>query len=107
LACASARAAADAVIARGLKAHRRDADLVLVGARLRFEAGDLAGARAMLVHGADGIYSLSQRLAVEELLAEVADRAGDAEAAVLARARARMLGRRLKESSFNPGEEPK
>lgn len=97
-------AAAAAVMDRGIKAHSGDGSLVLVAARLRFEAGDLPGARALLARGADGAFSLPQRAEAELLLADVADKAGDPEAAVVARARARMVEQRLKESSFNQTE---
>jgi hypothetical protein len=96
---------AAAVIAKGIKGHGPVATLVLGGARLRMQAGDLAGARAMLAHNVDGAFSLAERQQMEELLAEVADRAGDIQAAVLARARARLIARRLRETSFSPPDD--
>ncbi len=96
--------AAAAVMERGIKAHSGDGGLVLVAARLRFEAGDLPGARALLARRSDDAFTLAQRAETELLLADIADKAGDPEAAVVARARARMVERRMKESSFNQPE---
>jgi tetratricopeptide (TPR) repeat protein len=101
-------AASAALIARGIQRHPGDGNLVLVGARLRIDAGDLAGARALLSRSGERGYSLVERLKIEGLLAETAERAGDSEAAVLARARARLLEMRLRETSYgmgNPGQE--
>jgi tetratricopeptide (TPR) repeat protein len=90
---------ADDLIARGLKEHPFDGALVLLGARLRMNHGDLDGARARLKRNVDpnGAFSLADRRQAEELLAQIADRAGDVEEAVLARARARLLAHKMTE----------
>ena len=104
LAKADRAPAAAAVMERGIKAHGGDGSLVLVAARLRFEAGDLPAARALLARGSENAFTLAQRAEAELLLADIADKAGDPEAAVVARARARMVQRRMQESSFNQTE---
>jgi O-antigen ligase/tetratricopeptide (TPR) repeat protein len=106
LAAAGQPDAAAALIVRGLRQHGDNAALVLVGAQLRLDAGDLSGASALLTHGGD--FTLAERQKMEELLVTVAERAGDSETAVLARARARLIARRIRETSFAPatGERP-
>jgi hypothetical protein len=84
----------DDAIARGMKAHPDESSLVLLGARLSIDRGDLQGARALLKRTADGTFSLKDREEAEDLLAQIAERSGDPDAAVLARARARLLARR-------------
>jgi tetratricopeptide (TPR) repeat protein len=97
---------AAALITRALQRQPDDANLVLVAARLRIEAGDLVGARALLGRNSERTgFSLAEQLKIEELAVEAAERAGDGQAAVLARARARMLQRRLRETSYNSGQE--
>ncbi len=91
---------ADEAIRRGRVAHPDAGSLVLQGARLRLEAKDVAGAQALLRHGADGTLSLSERKQAEELLADIADHSGDIEGAILARARARLLARKIKDSEL-------
>jgi hypothetical protein len=90
---------ADDAIARGMKAHPEEPALVLLGARLRIERGDLPGARALLKRTADGTFSLKDREEAEDLLAQIAEKSGDPDAAVLARARARLLARRRQDSA--------
>src|SRR6185369_5288627 len=83
--------ATEAALDQAVKLHPDSSLLVLTGAQLRFERGDLAGARAFLKHTGDGSYSLADRLRAEELLAKIADREGDVDGAILARARARLI----------------
>jgi hypothetical protein len=87
------------VIDLGVKAHPEESSLVLAGARMRLQRGDLAGARTLLRRSSDGSFSLRDRQEAEELLAQIAERSGDADAAVLARARARSYARRRQEAS--------
>jgi hypothetical protein len=92
-------ARSDAAIALGAKEHPEDSSLVLAGARLRLGRGDLAGVRALLRRSGDGTFSLRDRQEAEELMAQVADRAGDSDAAVMARARARLLARQRQQAN--------
>jgi tetratricopeptide (TPR) repeat protein len=82
-----------------------DASLVLAAARLRLEFGDPAGARATLTRSAEAErnFHLADLVSLHELLAQIADQMKDADAAVIARARARMFARRLSESQSAPG----
>jgi hypothetical protein len=91
--------ATEAALQRMLKLHPDSSLLVLVGAQLRFDRNDLGGARALLKHAGDGSYSLADRLRAEELLAKIADRDGDVDGAVLARARARLIAHKLNDTS--------
>ncbi|HEX4457490.1 MAG TPA: O-antigen ligase family protein [Polyangia bacterium] len=95
---------AAALMNRAIKRHATDGSLVLVAARLHFESGDLAGARALIGGRGDSTFSLAEQAQANLLLAEIADKAGDPEAAIVARARARMVERRMQESSFNQPE---
>jgi hypothetical protein len=97
-------AATEEALARGLKQHPDASPLMLLGAQLRFERGDLPGARGLLKHANDGSFSLDDRQKAEELLAQIADKAGDVDGAVMARARARMLSRKLSDgrSVYSP-----
>lgn len=99
LARAHDQARANAAIEAGLHAHVQDGTLLLAGARLRLDAGDLGGARAMLGRGGNATLSLAQRQQAEELLAQIADKAGDVDTAVLARARARLIAQQLRDMS--------
>jgi predicted Zn-dependent protease len=94
--------AADQALERMLKAHPESSTLMLFGAQLRFERGDYLGARSLIKHTSDGSFSLVDRLRAEELLAKIADQLGEVEAAVMARARARMIGHKLSDSSAIP-----
>jgi Tfp pilus assembly protein PilF len=94
-----ASARSDAAILAGIKAHADEPALALAGARLRLGRGELVGARALLKVVADGGFTLKDRQEAEELVAQIADRAGDPDAAVLARARARLIARRRQEAT--------
>jgi hypothetical protein len=95
---ASSPSEADDAIARGMKSHPADSTLVLAGARQRYDRGELMGARAMLRRMANGGFSLADRKAAEELAALIADKAGDVDGAVLARARAKLIAHKLEAS---------
>ena len=86
----------DDALARGMKAHATDGELVLGGARLEQKRGNLAGARAMLRRIEAGGFTLADREAGEELSAELAEQAGDVDDAIVARARARMIAGKIK-----------
>jgi predicted Zn-dependent protease len=65
--------------------------VVVKGARALMEAGDIANARAIIAESATRDLPLGDRIAGEQLLAEIAERAGDVHGAAAARARARIL----------------
>lgn len=65
--------------------------LTVKGARVLMEHKDLVTARTVLVESAVRNLPFADRLASEELLAEIAEREGDPHAAAAARARARLL----------------
>ncbi len=65
--------------------------LTVKGARVLLEHGDLTNARSLLAEDATRNLPFADRIAGEELLAEIADKEGDAAAAAAARARARIL----------------
>jgi hypothetical protein len=94
--------ATDAALELLTKLHPESSLLTLLGAQLRVDRGDLNGARELLKHTGDGSYSLSDRLRAEELLAKIADQQGDVDAAMMARARARLLGHKLNDTSAVP-----
>jgi Tfp pilus assembly protein PilF len=94
--------ATEAALEQAVKLHPDSSLLVLTGAQLRFDRGDLPGARLLLKHTGDGSYSLADRLRAEELLAKIADREGDVDGAVLARARARLIAHKLDDTSAMP-----
>jgi tetratricopeptide (TPR) repeat protein len=87
------RAKADAAIDQGLTANPRDAALVIAGARLHVGHDDLTGAVAILMRGKEAVYTLDDRLQLEELRASIAERRGDAGTATAIRARAKAMAR--------------
>jgi tetratricopeptide (TPR) repeat protein len=95
LAAGGQRTEALTLLDRARKMHSGDATLVLLTARLRADGGDLAGARVLLDRADVVGFTLAERKQAEELLAEIAERAGDLDTAVLARARARMIAHQL------------
>jgi O-antigen ligase len=98
LAQAGEAARADQVIAAGIAAHEDAGPLVTLGGRQRLVRNELTAARAFVrLHGAR-VRTLADRKANEELLAEIADKAGEPDEAVLARARARLLARQIRDS---------
>ncbi|MDB4968033.1 MAG: hypothetical protein JWN44_3722 [Myxococcales bacterium] len=101
LAKAGNRAASSAALDQGLKLHPQSALLLLTGARLRMEGGDLVGARATLARARRAGLSLSERQQVEELSAVVAEQSGDAQGAVMARARARLIAKERQDMTFS------
>jgi O-antigen ligase/Tfp pilus assembly protein PilF len=95
----------DMALERGLITHTDDGPLVLSAATLYLERGALEAARAVLKQHASRLRSLADRKAGEELLATIADKSGDVDGAVMARARARLLARQLKVNAV-PVENP-
>jgi hypothetical protein len=102
LAAAGDKSGANHAIDVGLTHFPRAGSVYLGGARLRSDAGDLAGARTLLSRaGQLASLSLADRLHAEELLAEVADKLGDPALAVQARARSKMIAQRIRDMSFS------
>jgi hypothetical protein len=91
---------ADQAILAGISAHPGDGTLVLAGAKLRMGRGELAAAKMMVAGASTEKYTLADRQAAEELLAQIADKMGNPEEAVVARARARLLSR-ARENKIN------
>jgi O-antigen ligase len=89
---------ADRALAEGLAAHANNGSLVLIAAQLQLERGDLDGASRVLRTNRSAVFSLAERASVEQLLADIAEKAGDTAGATAARARARAL---LKMQSAN------
>jgi hypothetical protein len=91
----------DDAILRGLKSNADDAALLLLGTQLRLDRGNLTGARSLLQRqGAN--FSLADRQRAEELRAELAERSGEPEEAVAARARARLIAASRKDTDYGP-----
>jgi hypothetical protein len=87
-------AAADRAILTGMKSHSKDEGLfVLKRAELRFAHGDLTGAEAILNQERAHLHSLLEQRRAEELSAQIAERQGRVDEAILARSRARQLSR--------------
>ena len=82
-------------IDRGLRAHSREPLLLVGGARIKLAAGQLEAARTLLGANEQRDFTLEQRRDAQQLLAAIADRTGDVEAAVIARARAQLLERQI------------
>lgn len=100
LAAAGDRAGADAALDAARKQHPNDGGLLLAGGRMYLDLGDAAAARDLLTRNRDVSLTLEQRQQTEELLALAADRTGDHDLAVVARARARLIAKQLHDMSF-------
>ncbi|MGZ3442340.1 MAG: hypothetical protein ACXVDD_22625 [Polyangia bacterium] len=91
------------MIDRALRKFPGDALLVIGGARLKLAAGQLDGAKQLLLANDHREYTLEQRRDAQQLLASIAERSGDVDGAVMARARAQLLERQIREiRSDNP-----
>jgi hypothetical protein len=88
-------------IERGLHAFPGNGALALSGAELSIASGDLARARAILSRLGKSSVGLAERQRAEELLADLEDRAGDKEAATLARLRARLIAKKRQDMTFS------
>lgn len=96
-------AKASEVVDRAVKLHPADATLIIGGARLKLAAGQPEAAKALLLGSDHRAFTLEQRRDTQQLLATIADRGGDVEGAVIARARAQLLERQIREiRSDNP-----
>jgi hypothetical protein len=84
-------AASYGAILKGLQRIPKNGALVVKGARLLLDRGEQNQATAFLREHADGRFSLSEQLQIEQIKALIADRQGDLVGAVSARARARLL----------------
>jgi predicted Zn-dependent protease len=80
------------VLLQAVRHRSGDGTLPVRAARLLFNQGDLATARQLLIERTGDNLALADRIAAEELLAQISDKQGNREAAAAARARARMLG---------------
>jgi hypothetical protein len=97
LAQAGALAESNAAIEAGIREFPREGSLYLAGAELRLACSDLAGAYALLLAAGKQPLSLAERQRVEDLLAQWADRTGNQEIAVMARARSRLIANQLRD----------
>ena len=88
---------ASMAIDRGLRARPGDPTLVLAGARLKLAAGDVGGANRLLTTADVRNFTLEQRRDAQLMLVTLAVRAGDAEGAAIAHARAQLLERQIRE----------
>jgi tetratricopeptide (TPR) repeat protein len=93
--------AARALIRKAAIALPHEGTLTIKGARVLLENGDAAGARALVAESATRSLVFTDRIAGEELLAEIADKEGDVHGAAAARARARILGHMRNETSHD------
>jgi thioredoxin-like negative regulator of GroEL len=83
----------------GLATLGNEAPARLRAARPLFKHGDVEGARTLLSQLSVKGLVMAERIATEELLAEIADKQGNADAAAAARARRRMLDRLQRSSA--------
>jgi hypothetical protein len=89
-------AQASEAIDLGLRAHPHDPQLLLEGARVKLSAGHADAARALLTADEQRDFTLEQRRDAQQVLADIAEHAGDVEGAVVARARAQLLERQIR-----------
>jgi len=85
--------AADSAIEKGLLANPRNSRLVIAGARFKLDRDDLTGATMLLVRGREAVYTLEDRMQMEELRAIIAEKRGDPGGAATIRARARAMAK--------------
>jgi hypothetical protein len=100
--------AARALVRKAATALPHEGGLTIKGARILLENGDAAGARSVVAESATRSLAFTDRIAAEELLAEIAEKAGDPHGAAAARARARILVQMRSESTrdSSPGGSP-
>ena len=96
--------AARDLLRRALKQHPNDGGLMVRSARLLFNHGDVDGAYALLRERGQSTFSVPDRIAVEQLMADIAEKQGTPEVAAAARSRARLL-QRLHQNQENTGAE--
>jgi hypothetical protein len=85
------------VVDAGVKRLRRNPVLLIGGARLKLAAGRPDAAKLLVTGEDERNFTLEQRRDAAELLAAIADRTGDSAGAVIARARAQLLARQIRE----------
>jgi O-antigen ligase len=85
--------AAQAILKRSMQQFPNDGLLMVRAARLLFTHGDMEGALALLRERGRSTFSIPDRIALEQLMAEMADKQGTPEVAAAARTRARLLQR--------------
>jgi hypothetical protein len=93
---------ADAAIDQGLTSNPHDSELVLAGARQRFERGELSGALSFLHKSREDGLTIADRIKFDELRAAVAEKRGDTATAAALRSHARNLARLASQSSLTP-----
>jgi Flp pilus assembly protein TadD len=81
------------VLGQGLKANPDDTGMTARAARVLLAAGDLEGARDLLAGWRTNQLPLTDRIAIEQVSAEIAEKQGVPETAAAARARVRILER--------------
>ncbi len=86
-------ATARITLQQGLASQPGDGGAVVRAARMLAKHGDLDVARGLLSERTTKSFSLNDRIAAEQLLAEIAQQQGHSEAAAAARARVRLLER--------------
>ncbi len=89
---------ADRVITQGLVNHPQHGSLVLTGVRQHVDRGDVRAATVLIQKYRSVTYTLTERVTLEELASEIAQKVGDVVGASAARARARTLTRFQKEA---------
>lgn len=97
--------AADRAIEADHRAHPSEGALFVLAARLHLAAGDLQGGRAMLMRGDNLSLSLADRREAADLMANIAEKSGDEETAIAARARARLIARQLRDMNASLGHD--
>jgi tetratricopeptide (TPR) repeat protein len=98
--------AARALLRKAAVALPHEGALTIKGARVLLENGDAAGARAVVAESATRSLVFTDRIAGEELLAEIAEKEGDTHGAAAARARARILDRMRSETTHDSAGGP-
>jgi predicted Zn-dependent protease len=90
--------AARALMRKLVAAVPHEGGLIIRGARILAQNGDPATARALLAESAMRGLEFPDRIAGEQLLAEIAEKEGDVHGAAAARARARILAQMRKDT---------
>jgi tetratricopeptide (TPR) repeat protein len=101
LAASGDLAGAQNVLRQALTSSTGEDGVAVRAARVLFKHGDAEGAGKLLAERSSKNLPLADRIAAEQLLAEIADKLKQPDAAAAARTRARLLGR-LKDGSAPP-----
>jgi tetratricopeptide (TPR) repeat protein len=97
--------AAQAILKKSLQQFSNDGLLLVRAARLLFTNGDIEGAHLLLRERSRPTFSVPDRIALEQLMAEMADKQGTPEVAAAARARLRRLQRVSESQQGSPAGE--